>query len=201
MKTPLRRQSGATLLVTLIMLIMLTLFAVSAMNTSTTNLQVVGNMQARSEALESARSAVEQTISSPRFLATPANAVPNPCDGVPNKICTDMNGDGKADYDTLLEPRPACVQARIVKVNELRILSPTSDAVACLQAQQQGTFAVAGAQSSGDSLCGETMWEINAETWRSGTTSRTARENDVSFGLTQGVAVRMAAIDVPTACP
>ena len=79
-----RRQSGATLMVTLIMLIMLTLFAVSAMNTSTTNLQVVGNMQTRTEALESSRTAVEKTISTPQFIATPANAVPNPCDGVPN---------------------------------------------------------------------------------------------------------------------
>jgi Tfp pilus assembly protein PilX len=198
--TPRRSQAGATLLVTLIMLIMLTLFAVSAMNTSTTNLQVVGNMQTRSEALESSRSAIEQTMSSSRFIATPANAIPNPCGGVPNKVCTDMNGDGKWDYETVLDPKPTCVQARIVKVNELKILSPTSDAVACLQAQQQGTFAVAGAQSSGDSLCGETTWEINAETSRAGF-ARTAKDNDVSFGLTQGVAVRMAAIDVPTACP
>ena len=41
------RQQGATLMIALIMLIMLTLFAISAMNTSTTNLRVVGNMQAQ----------------------------------------------------------------------------------------------------------------------------------------------------------
>jgi Tfp pilus assembly protein PilX len=35
-RAPIRSQQGATLLVTLIMLIMLTLFAISAMNTSTT---------------------------------------------------------------------------------------------------------------------------------------------------------------------
>ena len=200
MNPNLRTQSGATLMVTLIMLIMLTLMAVSAMTTSTTNLQVVGNMQTRTEALESSRAAVEKTISSQQFVLTPANAVPNPCDGVPNKLCADLNGDGKYEYQTLLTPRPACVQSRIVKVNELKILSPTSDAVACLQAQQQGTFAVAGAQSSGDSLCGETTWEISTTTWRYNV-SETSKENDVSFGLTQGVAVRIPAIDVPTACP
>ena len=198
MKTNSRAQAGATLLVTLIMLIMLTLFAVSAMNTSTTNLQVVGNMQTRSEALESSRSAIEHTISTPQFVITPANAVPNPCDGVPNQVCTDMNGDGKFEYVTKLDPKPTCVQARIVKVNELKILTPTSDAVACLQAQQQGTFAVAGAQSSGDSLCGETTWEVIATTSRY---KATEKENDVSFGLTQGVSVSIPAIDVPTSCP
>ena len=200
MKTTLRRQSGATLMVTLIMLIMLTLFAVSAMNTSTTNLQVVGNMQTRTEALESSRTAIEQTISTPQFILQPTNAVPNPCDGVPNKLCSDLNGDGKYEYQTLLDPKPACVQSRIVKVNELKILSPTSDAVACLQAQQQGTFAVAGAQSSGDSLCGETTWEIATKTYRYGV-AEDSKENDVSFGLVQGVAVRIPAIAVPTSCP
>lgn len=198
MKTTLRGQAGATLMVTLIMLIMLTLFAVSAMNTSTTNLQVVGNMQTRNEALEAARTAVEKTISSQQFIATPNNAVPTPCDGVPNMTCTDANGDGKFEYQTKLDPRPTCVQSRIVKVNELKILTPTSDAVACLQAQQQGQFAVAGAQSSGDSLCGETTWEIVATTTRY---KATEAQNDVSFGITQGVAVRIPAIDVPTACP
>ena len=198
MKNNLRSQAGATLMVTLIMLIMLTLFAVSAMNTSTTNLQVVGNMQARSEALEAARTAVEKTISSQQFVLTPNNAVPQPCDGVPNKVCIDSNGDGKFEYETKLVPRPTCVQSRIVKVNELKILTPTSDAVACLQAQQQGQFAVAGAQSSGDSLCGETTWEIVAVATRYGAT---AAQNDVSFGMTQGVAVRIPALDVPTACP
>ena len=198
MKNTLHGQAGATLLVTLIMLIMLTLFAVSAMNTSTTNLQVVGNMQTRSEALEASRSAIEHTISTQQFVVTPSNAVKNPCDGVLNTVCTDMNGDGKFEYVTKLDPKPTCVQARIVKVNELKIVTPTSDAVACLQAQQQGTFAVAGAQTSGDSLCGETMWEVVATTTRY---KATEKENDVSFGLTQGVAVRIPALDIPTSCP
>lgn len=193
-----RDQAGATLLVTLIMLIMLTLFAVSAMNTSTTNLQVVGNMQIRGEAMEAARGAVEQTISSSQFINTPASAVPSPCGGVPNTLCTDVNGDGGFEYLTKLDPKPACVQARIVKVNELRILGPTSDAVACLQAQQQGTFAVAGAQSSGDSLCGVTTWEVVATTSRYGASDA---QNDVSFGMTQGVEVRIPALAVPTSCP
>ena len=41
-----RAQRGATLLVALIMLVVLSLFVVSSMNTASTNLRVVGNMQA-----------------------------------------------------------------------------------------------------------------------------------------------------------
>lgn len=189
-----RRQAGATLMVTLIMLIMLTLFAVSAMNTSTTNLQVVGNMQSRTEALEASRVAIETTISTPQFYETPGNAIPVPCGG-PNTLCTDSNGDGTPDLTTRLIPNPACVQARIIKVNELRITGPTSNDVACLQAQQQGTFAVAGAQSSGDSLCGQTVWEITAVTTRPN-----VADSDLTYGLTQGVGVRIPALDVAASC-
>ena len=193
MKSP-RRQGGATLLVTLIMLIMLTLFAVSAMNTSTTNLQVVGNMQSRAESLEATRAAIETTISSPQFIQSPANAIPNPCGG-PNTLCTDSNGDGTPDFTTRLTPNPRCVEARIIKVNELRITGPTSNDVACLQAQQQGQFAVAGAQSSGDSLCGQTVWEIVAVT-----TKPDVANSDLRYGLTQGVGVRIPALDVASSC-
>lgn len=63
MRTDMRRQRGATLIVTLVMLIMLTLFAISAMNTSTTNLQVVGNMQMRHEGLRATQEAIEATLS------------------------------------------------------------------------------------------------------------------------------------------
>ena len=198
MKTAsLGRQQGATLLVTLVMLIMLTLFAVSAMNTSTTNLQVISNMQVRAEALEAARSAIETTISTPKFLETPANAIPTPC-VTPNTMCTDINGDAIMDYTTRLTPAPTCVQARTLKVSEIKVTGPTSDGVACLQAQQQGTFAVAGASSAGDSLCGESIWEIRSETTAY---NQTASTSDVKFGLTQGVGVRIPAIDVPTSCP
>ena len=197
MRTDLRRQSGATLIVTLVMLIMLTLFAISAMNTSTTNLQVVGNMQVRHEGLRATQEAIEATLSTTQFKETPLNAVPNPC-GAPNTLCTDLNGDGVPELTTRLTPAPACKQARIIKVSELSIASPVSEDVGCLQAQQQGTFAVAGAQTSGDSLCGHSVWEITAQTLNSGAAAATS---DVNVGVTQGVGVRMPALDVVSNCP
>lgn len=192
-----RRQRGATLIVTLVMLIMLTLFAISAMNTSTTNLQVVGNMQMRHEGLRATQEAIEATLSTTQFTETPLDAVANPC-GVQNTLCTDLNGDGVPDLTTRLTPAPACTQGRVVKVSELAISGPNSEDVGCLQAQQQGTFAVAGAQTSGDSLCGQTVWEITAQTLNSGAGTATS---DVNVSATQGVGVRMKALDVASNCP
>ncbi|HZN86576.1 MAG TPA: PilX N-terminal domain-containing pilus assembly protein, partial [Burkholderiales bacterium] len=80
------RQRGATLVIALIMLVLLTLFAVSSMNTANTNLRVVGNMQSRNEALYAAQETLETVISTPLFLANPANAVLNPC-GAQNTMC------------------------------------------------------------------------------------------------------------------
>lgn len=197
MRTDIRRQRGATLIVTLVMLIMLTLFAISAMNTSTTNLQVVGNMQMRHEGLRATQEAIEAAVSTTKFAETPLDAIPNPC-GAQNTFCTDLNGDGVPDLTTRLTPAPACKQARTTKISELQITSPNSEDVGCLQAQQQGTFAVAGAQTSGDSLCGATVWEITAQTLNSGAGTATS---DVNVTATQGVGVRMKALDVASNCP
>lgn len=193
-----RHQQGATLLVTLIMLIMLTLFAISAMNTSTTNLQVVGNMQLRNEALGATQQTIEAAISTTAFVDTPANALANPCGGVANTRCVDLNGDGVNDLTTKLEPNPTCSQGRVVKVTELVITAPTSEDVGCVQAQQQGTFAVAGASTAGDSLCGQTVWDISAVTRATGASATTS---DINYGATLGVGVRVKALDVISACP
>ena len=57
---------------------------------------------------------------------------------------------------------------------------------------------MAGAQSSGDSLCGHTVWEITAQTLKSGAGTATS---DVNVSATQGVGVRMKALDVASNCP
>lgn len=57
-------QRGATLVVVLIMLVILTLFAIAAVNLSSANLKVIGNMQARTAADAAASFAIEDTMSS-----------------------------------------------------------------------------------------------------------------------------------------
>ncbi len=185
--TPLQRQRGATLVIALIMLVLLTLFALSAMNTGTTNLKIVGNMQARSEAMSAAQEAVETVISTPLFIANPANAVLNPC-GAANTLCTDINADGTTDYTTVLNPQPSCVAKQVIKVSDLNLAS--SDDVGCTAGQQQ-TFGVSGA-NTGDSLCANTVWEITAET--------TSALTGTQAGVTQGVGVRISTDNMATSC-
>ena len=182
-----RRQRGATLLVALIMLVLLTMFAISSLNTSNTNLKVVGNMQARTEATNVAQEAIETTLSTTQFITNPSNAVLNPCGG-PNILCTDINGDGTNDYTTVLNPAPRCVTVKPLKNAQLN-LSNAED-LGCSAGQQQ-TFGVAGAVT-GDSLCSNTVWEINAVTTGAG--------SGASVSLTQGVGVRISTDDAGSSC-
>jgi Tfp pilus assembly protein PilX len=182
-----QRERGATLVVALIMLVLLTLFALSAMNTGTNNLKIVGNMQSRAEAMSAAQEAVETVISTPLFISNPANAVLNPC-GAANTLCTDINGDGTTDYTTVLNPQPACVAKQVIQVSSLNLAS--SDDVGCTAGQAQ-TFGVSGA-NTGDSLCANTVWEISAET--------TSALSGAQAGVTQGIGVRISTDNMATSC-
>lgn len=191
-----KRQQGATLMVALVMLIMLTLFAISAMNTSTTNLKVVGNQQLQNEAAATAQAAIEAVLSTPSFAESPTNALANPCTGQPNTLCTDLNGDGVADLRATVAP-PYCSQGRPQKISEL-VLTSTSEDLACVQQQAQGTFGVAGSIGTGDSLCGHSVWDITATTLAEGAS---ASNSPVNIAITQGVAIRIKALDLESNCP
>jgi Tfp pilus assembly protein PilX len=70
------REQGISLLVVLVMLVVLTLFALSAINLSTSNLKVVGNMQARQSNDAVAFQAVETVMGSINYFSAPTSAVP-----------------------------------------------------------------------------------------------------------------------------
>jgi len=187
MNTGMRSQRGATLFIALVMLVMLTMFAVSSLNSSTTNLKVVGNMQARGEALNSAQETIETVISTPTFITNPANAVPTPC-GSANTMCTDLTGDGTPEYTTQLLPMPNCVAKNAIKLSDLVLTNVEDLGCAAGQAQQ---FGIAGAVT-GDSLCANTQWEITAQT--------VGTANSARVTVTQGVGVRISMDDMATSC-
>jgi Tfp pilus assembly protein PilX len=187
MKTGMRSQRGATLFIALVMLVMLTMFAVSSLNSSTSNLKVVGNMQSRGEALNAAQETIETVISTPQFIANPANAVLNPC-GAANTLCTDLTGDGTPDYTTQLVPMPTCVSKAGIKMTDL-VLTNIED-LGCAAGQQQ-QFGVQNAVT-GDSLCANTLWEITAQT--------AGAANSARVTVTQGVGVRISIDDMATSC-
>ena len=83
------RQRGATLVVALIFLAILCLFAVAAYKSSSTNLRVVGAMQARQEGLAAAQVAIEAAISTTDFAYNPSGFVTN---NSPTSVDIDNNG-------------------------------------------------------------------------------------------------------------
>jgi Tfp pilus assembly protein PilX len=184
---PAHGQRGAILIVALILLVLLTLFALSSLNTANTSLKVTGNMQAKSEALNAAQEAIESVISTPQFIADPDNAVINPCTGA-NTVCTDVTGDGTAEYTTALLPKPACVTVKPIK-NEALNLGDAED-LGCSTGQNR-TPGVAGA-NTGNSLCANSVWEVSAQT--------TSATTGAAVTVRQGVGVRISADDAGGAC-
>lgn len=59
---PLRQQSGATLIVGLVLLMVLTVLGVSGMNTATMEVRMAGNAQAQHEAFQLAEDAIDEAI-------------------------------------------------------------------------------------------------------------------------------------------
>jgi hypothetical protein len=94
-----RRETGAALIVGLIMLVLITLMLVTALNLGTTNFRAMTNMQFRSEAIAAANEAIEQVISTP-FTAAPAA----------DTIDVDVDNDADVDY-TVEVAVPQCVYA------------------------------------------------------------------------------------------
>jgi Tfp pilus assembly protein PilX len=180
MRTRISRQRGTTLIVALIMLVLLTLFAVSSFNTANTNLRIVGNMQQKTEALNSAQEAIETALSTPQFMLSPTNALSTPCGNTPNKLCHDVTGDSVPEFTTTLAPPPACITVRPIKNQDL-VLTNVED-LGC-SAQQQQQFGVVGAVT-GDSLCANTVWQIQART--------VSETTGIVVNVTQGVGVRVS---------
>lgn len=97
------KERGNTLLVGMIMLVLLTLIAVSAIQSSTSSMQVVGNAQFRQEAAAATQQAIENAISTTAFtIVAPA----------PQLI--DINNDGTTDYTVTFSPAPSCSKYSVV---------------------------------------------------------------------------------------
>lgn len=170
-----RRQKGATLLVGLIMLVLLTLMAVTSFRLGKSNLQIVGNMQFRSETLRAAEEAVEAAISTPGSVMTASAA------------SGDVNADGKPDVAITITP--TLLQAH-VKKNSALDLSDVNQ-IGCTLGQAQA-FGVVGA-ATGNSLCAATLYDLAVVATQAATNTRVE--------LHQGVSVQVPADSVCSAVP
>lgn len=182
-RTP-RRQRGATLIVSLVMLVLITLLAVSSFSLGKGNVQIVGNMQQRNQAFAAAQQAVATVISSTQFTATPSNAIPVPCVNGPNTLCVSVNGDGGNDVDVVVTP--TCDSIQPIPVNQLDFTNP-NDAGCLIGASQD--FGVTGA-SNNNSMCSNSVWDIQA--------NATDQMSGANYVVDQGVGVRVPSTAI---CP
>lgn len=179
-----RRQRGATLIVSLIMLVLITLLAVSSFSLGKGNVQIVGNMQQRNQTFAAAQLAVATTISSTQFTATPTSPIPTPCVVGPNTVCVDVNGDGANDITVVVTP--TCDSIQPIPVTQLNFNNPND--AGCLVGVSQN-FGVTGAANN-NSMCSNSVWDIQA--------SATDTLTGANYVVDQGVGVRVAAT---TICP
>ena len=70
-----RAQHGSALVISIFFLLLLATLALTGLRASTTNVQIVGNMQARQEVTAAAQMLLEQTLSSDEFATNSARRV------------------------------------------------------------------------------------------------------------------------------
>lgn len=181
-----RRQRGVTLVVSLIFLILMGLFAVAAFHSAHSNLRVVGNMEARQEALAAAQAALEQTLGSTLFSTHPDGVAANP-------VPVDIDGNGRPDFQVRMLPRPHCYRVLPIKTAEL---DPALDAdLSCMRSaalQNSGLDSPEATSAASDSMCSNSEWNLRAEVSDGRTGTQVA--------VNQGVGVRVLATDAMNAC-
>lgn len=118
----------------MIMLVLLTLLVVSAINSSSVNLRITGNMQAQDEARAMAQQAIE------RVLGVKANFYPTPTAQAATNYYVDNNSSGNAVYSV-------SVAAPVCKGAAKQFPGRTAD---CINGARAGLF------------CWDTLWEVVA---------------------------------------
>jgi Tfp pilus assembly protein PilX len=191
-----RRQRGITLIISLIMLVLLTIMALTSFNIGKSSLQVIDNAQQQTQVLNAAQTMLNQVVSSPAFTEAPGNVLDNSnCPaGVAapaNSRCIDLHGDGKTVIVVALVPQPVCVQATPVPATALNLSTQNSEDWGCTAAIRT-EHGIEGLET-GDSLCADSMWELNAQAREPVSSARAA--------VTQGVSMRVSRDSVETACP
>jgi Tfp pilus assembly protein PilX len=189
-------QRGVTLVISLIMLVLLTIMALTSFNIGKSSLQVVGNAQEQAQVMNAAQTMLNQVISVPTFVDAPGSVLDNSsCPaGVAapaNSRCVDLSGDAKTVIVVAMTPQPTCVQAAAIPSSILNLSTTGSEDWGCTMGDRQ-SFGMEGVES-GDSLCANSLWELNAQATDPVSSARAV--------ITQGVAMRVSKDAVATACP
>jgi hypothetical protein len=156
------RQRGVALVIGMIMLVMLTLLVVSAINTSTTNLKVAGNMQSEDEARAMAQQAIEQ------FISSYSNFYPALVG--PTTTPFNINNDSVANDYMVTVARPVCKRA--AQQIPPRVSTVPGHEYDCVNGAKNGIY------------CWDTLWEVAA--------TAVDTKSGVSQSVVQGVSLTFA---------
>lgn len=181
-----KRQHGATLVMAMVLLLLMSLMAANAFKNSSTGLRIVGNMQGRQESMAAAQKAIEQTISSAAFTATPELVAATP-------VPVDIDGDGNTDYTATLNPQPNCYRTRVIKMNELN--PDNAGDLSCMQSgsvQGGGIDDPNAAVDAGNSMCATMEWNVGSRV----VDARTGADVTIH----QGVSVRVLETEAESQC-
>jgi Tfp pilus assembly protein PilV len=189
-----KQQRGVTLILGLIMLVLLTIMALSSFNIGKSSLQIVDNAQQQNQALNAAQSILDRVISNPSFVDSPnavllGTACPSSVSAPANSDCIDLYGDGKTVVVVAMDPAPVCTHAQAIPSANLDFSK--SEDLGCT-VQEQQNHGVEGL-TSGDSLCSESQWELNA--------LASEQVSRAQARVTQGVGMRVSTDAISTACP
>lgn len=161
-QAPARSQRGSTLIMGLIMLVLLTLMGLASINSATSNLKVVGNMQYQQEALGAAQVAINMVLSSGSNFSNPA--------GSPLTSTVDMTGDGNVDY-TIALTQPCILSTKDILVSELSLTN--ADDLLCMSSSSLKNAGIMGqATGAARSDCANVTWRVAASV--NDTTSKAA---------------------------
>lgn len=117
-----RRQRGATLLISLIMLVVLTLFAITAIRTGNIGLKIVGNQQAAKLMEAAAAQAVEQVVSN--LGNFDSATVISPTATAAQRVCVNANANDPPAVLPAPAPAPnTCPSGTQVDVQPVRCIS------------------------------------------------------------------------------
>lgn len=147
-----QNQRGSTLLIGLIMLVLLTLIGLSAINSATSNLKVVGNMQYQQEVLGAAQASINKVLSKGSYFSDPSTA--------PTSDTVDVTGDGTADYTVTLA-QPCILSTKDILVSELSLSN--ADDLLCMSSATLKNAGIMGQQTgAARSDCASVTWRLTA---------------------------------------
>jgi hypothetical protein len=178
-------QQGSALVISIFFLLLLATLALTGLRASTTNVQIVGNMQARQEVTAAAQMLLEQTLSSDEFASNPQGVY------AAARVDSDYNGDGVSDAVAVLAQAPVCLRARSVALVDLDPSNP-QDAPCFASAALTNPGLLPGSGGPAGSLCADTEWHLRVRS--------TDAQTGASITLNQGVTLRTAVVGLNTVC-